>query len=187
MIIRKATTEDREGIVDCLTTAFEPYRNDYTPEAFEVVVGIERIERIERPMGIERIDAMMPHLIVLVAVVQGKLVGMISYEASSVPCVDGSMFDKDGGPIFRDSFRSTLVGYIHVLVVHPLYLGRGTAALLLRAAEDDLFVRKCKWISLHTHEPLKRAQRFFAKHGYSSTGNDNDYLGMRWVELEKPF
>ena len=32
--IRRATTDDADTILDCLRSAFEPYRDRYTPEAF---------------------------------------------------------------------------------------------------------------------------------------------------------
>jgi hypothetical protein len=32
--VREATLSDALGILDCLQTAFEPYRPSYTPEAF---------------------------------------------------------------------------------------------------------------------------------------------------------
>jgi predicted N-acetyltransferase YhbS len=34
VLIRKATAGDAEGVSDCLRSAFEPFRNAYTPEAF---------------------------------------------------------------------------------------------------------------------------------------------------------
>jgi GNAT superfamily N-acetyltransferase len=36
--IRSASADDASGILHCLQTAFEPYRKDYTPQAFEDTV-----------------------------------------------------------------------------------------------------------------------------------------------------
>jgi RimJ/RimL family protein N-acetyltransferase len=36
--VRRATTEDSAGVLDCLRAAFEPYRGQYTPAAFEDTV-----------------------------------------------------------------------------------------------------------------------------------------------------
>ncbi len=38
VIIRRATRDDAGGILSCLHAAFEPYRQSYTPEAFEDTV-----------------------------------------------------------------------------------------------------------------------------------------------------
>lgn len=44
--IRKAVSGDESGILDCLRMAFEPYRSDYTPEAFrDTVLSPETITR----------------------------------------------------------------------------------------------------------------------------------------------
>src|SRR5205823_6126461 len=34
LAVRRATQADSEGILECLGTAFEPYRDRYTPDAF---------------------------------------------------------------------------------------------------------------------------------------------------------
>jgi N-acetylglutamate synthase-like GNAT family acetyltransferase len=44
--VRKATRSDKAGILECLRTAFEPYRDRYTPEAFlNTVLTIETLEQ----------------------------------------------------------------------------------------------------------------------------------------------
>ncbi len=44
--IRAATPRDADSILDCLRSAFEPYRGAYTPEGFsDTVMSVETIER----------------------------------------------------------------------------------------------------------------------------------------------
>ena len=65
--IRRATAEDAPGILKCLAAAFEPYRNEYTPEAWlDTILNSETIQ--------ERLASMQ----VLVAVSQEGVVGTIA-------------------------------------------------------------------------------------------------------------
>ena len=52
-VIRKAVEDDLPGILHCLRTAFEPYRTQYTPEAFQdTVLSVETLATRFRSMAI---------------------------------------------------------------------------------------------------------------------------------------
>jgi len=48
--VRRAGPEDAEGILDCLRTAFEPYRQSYTPSAF-AGFGMRLLEYVKTLSG----------------------------------------------------------------------------------------------------------------------------------------
>jgi|SRR5438067_782439 len=66
--VRTATSEDCEGILECLALAFAPYREAYTPEAF--------LDTVLTP---ERILQRMSQMSIFVATVEsGQVVGTIA-------------------------------------------------------------------------------------------------------------
>src|SRR5207247_9318070 len=71
--VRRATAGDADGILDCLQTAFEPYRQRYTPEGFkDTVLGPDTVH--------ERLHSMS----VFVAVTDaGAVVGTIGWQIIS--------------------------------------------------------------------------------------------------------
>ncbi len=72
LLIRKAKPKDGDAILACLATAFEPYRNQYTSEAFrDTVLTTESVQ--------QRLSVMC----VLVAFREGKAVGTIGYHKIS--------------------------------------------------------------------------------------------------------
>jgi ribosomal protein S18 acetylase RimI-like enzyme len=69
--IRPADSNDGEGILACLASAFAPYRNSYTPAAFtDTVLDAELVQHRLREMC------------VFVAVSKGEVVGTIACAAS---------------------------------------------------------------------------------------------------------
>ncbi|HXJ86071.1 MAG TPA: GNAT family N-acetyltransferase [Candidatus Binatia bacterium] len=76
-------------------------------------------------------------------------------------------------------------GHLRGLAVLPEWQGTGVATGLLEAAEAELRARRCCCITLETTEPLKRAVRFYEKHGYSASGRVSDFFGMRLFEYSK--
>ncbi len=59
------------------------------------------------------------------------------------------------------------------------------AEQLLVKAEQDLFARGCTHITLDTTIPLRRAMRFYQKHGFVLSGKSSDFFGMPLHELVK--
>src|SRR6476659_8187786 len=77
--VRQATKDDAESILLCLLEAFEPYRREYTTEAFaDTIVGRQGIER------------RMKDLTVFVAVTNETVVGTIGCEV-----VQSSLAEQD--------------------------------------------------------------------------------------------
>lgn len=148
--VRKAGREDSTGILACLHTAFEPYRTQYTPQAFaDTVLDFETIERRMREMC------------VLVAVSGERIIGTIGC------AVNGTK------------------GHLRGMAVSTEWQGAGVAAVLLRAAENHLRNNGCMFVTLDTTAPLKRATRFYEKHGFSASGRVSDFFGMPLYEYSK--
>jgi ribosomal protein S18 acetylase RimI-like enzyme len=74
-------------------------------------------------------------------------------------------------------------GHLRGMAVLPVWRGRGLAEQLLAAAEAEL--AGCTRITLDTTAPLRRAIRFYEKHGYRATGRVSDFFGMPLYEYEK--
>ncbi len=70
--IRKATLADCAAILECLLTAFAPYRESYTPEAF--------LDTVLTP---DTLRSRLSEMSVLVAIsASGEIVGTIAYKVS---------------------------------------------------------------------------------------------------------
>ena len=148
--LRKATLEDGEAIVDCLKAAFDPYRSEYTPDAFaDTVLDSNTVKK--------RISDMC----IFVAVSEGEIVGTIGCSANGAE------------------------GHLRGMAVSPERQGSDIAAALLRAAEDELVEQGCQYVTLDTTEPLRRAIRFYQKHGFTATGRVSDFFGMNLYEYKK--
>jgi ribosomal protein S18 acetylase RimI-like enzyme len=76
-------------------------------------------------------------------------------------------------------------GHLRGMAVSPEWQGTGVAAALLHAAETELQNNGCRCVTLDTTAPLKRATRFYEKHGFSATGRVSDFLGMPLCEYSK--
>lgn len=76
-------------------------------------------------------------------------------------------------------------GHLRGMAVLPDWQGTGVASALLHAAEDDLLRNGCTLVTLGTTEPLKRATRFYEKHGFSRSGRISDFFGMPLYEYSK--
>lgn len=149
MLIRRATPDDAEAVLNCLHAAFEPYRERYTPDGYR-----------DTTLTPETVRKRMASMAVFVAVApDGEVVGTIAAAIA------------DGG-----------VGHLRGMAVLPAWQGAGVAALLLDAAERELRDRRC---SLDTTEPLRRAARFYEKHGHRPSGRVSDFLGMPLFEYVK--
>ena len=80
-------------------------------------------------------------------------------------------------------FRHGDEGHLRGMAVLPVLRGRGVAEQLLAAAEAEL--ADCARVTLDTTAPLRRAIRFYEKHGYRATGRVTDFFGMPLYEYEK--
>ncbi len=150
--IRQATSGDAAGISDCLRSAFEPYRGDYTDAAFEDTV-----------LAGDRVHQRLAAMVVFVACTPvGEIIGSIGCQVIGA----------------RE-------GHLRGMAVRPGWHGRGVAQQLLEAAESNLREAKCSRISLGTTEPLRRAMRFYEKHGFRPSGIVKDFFGMPHFEYVK--
>jgi len=165
---QQAHQKHADGILECLAAAFEPYRADYTPEAFADTT-------LNKKSVLERMDEM----VVTVALHDEKVVGTIAWLALGGDPNDPEDYPPgEDDPIMRE-------GHIRGMAVLPEAQGQGIADTLLKMAEEDLKIDGCTWISLDTTEPLKRAQKFYEKHGFQPSGQVRDFFGMRLIELAK--
>ena len=113
-------------------------------------------------LDFETIKSRMCEMCVLIAVAEGRVIGTIGY------AVNGTE------------------GHLRGMAVSPEWQGSGVATALLRAAEDELRTNGCTFVTLDTTAPLKRATRFYEKHGFSASGRVSDFFGMPLYEYAKP-
>ncbi len=76
-------------------------------------------------------------------------------------------------------------GHLRGMAILPRYQGTGIADALLAAAEHDLQDAHCVRVTLDTVEPLRRAIRFYERHGYRPSGRAVDFFGMPLYEYVK--
>jgi ribosomal protein S18 acetylase RimI-like enzyme len=76
-------------------------------------------------------------------------------------------------------------GHLRGMAVLPAWQGAGVAATLLAHAEHELRRVHCERVSLDVTQPLRRAVRFYEKHGYRVTGRVTDLFGMSLYEYAK--
>src|SRR5216684_95368 len=75
-------------------------------------------------------------------------------------------------------------GHLRGMAVCPAWRGTGLASQLLSHAESELRRRKCTRITLDTTEPLKRAMRFYEKHGYRRSGKITNFYDRPFFEVQ---
>jgi GNAT superfamily N-acetyltransferase len=76
-------------------------------------------------------------------------------------------------------------GHLRGMAVLPERQGCGVSAQLLETAEQHLRDHGCLRITLDTTAPLKRAMRFYERHGYQPSGKVSNFFGMALYEHEK--
>ena len=76
-------------------------------------------------------------------------------------------------------------GHLRGMAVRPEWQGSSVGTELLALAEQEIYNAGCSTISLDTTEPLKRAMRFYEKHGFWATGKVDDFFGMPLFEYRK--
>jgi putative acetyltransferase len=151
-IIRRATSDDSVGILECLASAFAPFRESYTPEGFlDTVLSPDTVA--QRLQGMD----------VFVAVrADGGVIGMISCKV------------EHAGE-----------GHLRGMAVSPEWQGSRLATELLARAEEELRNAGCSTITLDTTQPLRRAVRFYEKHGFQPSGRVGDFFCMPLFEYRK--
>jgi GNAT superfamily N-acetyltransferase len=77
------------------------------------------------------------------------------------------------------------VGHLRGMAVSPDCQGKGVAEKLLNRAEAELRGLGCVRVTLDTTAPLKRAVRFYQRHGYLRTGRVSDFFSMPLFEYAK--
>ena len=76
-------------------------------------------------------------------------------------------------------------GHLRGMAVRPEWQGQAVSTALLEAAEEELRRAGCVRVTLDTTEPLRRAVRFYEKHGFSCTGRIACFFGMPLHEYSK--
>ncbi len=154
-LIRPADEGDQSGILNCLATAFERYRKDYTAGAFADTVLDPTTLR-------ERLRQM--HVVVAT-----------SEAATSGSAILGTV----AGAVAGDE------GHLRGMAVLPELRGAGVAGQLLSAIETWLRKQGCIRVTLNTALPLHAAMRFYERNGYVRSGRTSDFFGMTLVEYVK--
>jgi len=170
IMVHSAFPQNEEGILKCLAAAYDPYRADYSPEAFADKI-------LNRATLRNQIDDFR----VWVAVRGERVVGTIT-------CIElgGDPPDPHEYPV-GSYIAEPREGHIIEMAVLPEEQGSTVAAFLLQMAEQRLKIESCTWISVNVAEHLVRAQHFFPKHGYIASGQVRDVSGMRLIEYVKNF
>ncbi len=76
-------------------------------------------------------------------------------------------------------------GHLRGVAVDQGFQGRGVADRLLCAAEKKLRRLGCSQVTLNSTQSLKRAIRFYLRHGYKISGIVKDFFGMPLFEYVK--
>jgi len=159
-VVRKANPSDGPGILECLRSAFEPFRAEYTAEAFEdTTLTPDSLAQRFATMQVFVAEAAHSRK---VAETVGRIVGTV---ASSV--------------------SNPEEGHLRGMAVNPAWQGSGVASALLRAAEVALAERGCLRVTLDTTQVLSRAKRFYESNGYRLSGTVTDFFGMPLHEFVK--
>lgn len=76
-------------------------------------------------------------------------------------------------------------GHLRGMAVQPDSQGSGVSVRLLEKALGELREAGCQLVTLDTTEPLRRAVRFYEKHGFQRSGRVTDFFGMPLFEYCK--
>jgi GNAT superfamily N-acetyltransferase len=88
------------------------------------------------------------------------------------------------GTIASEVWHSA-AGHLRGLAVLPEWQGRGVAARLLHAVEQELCAKGCPRVTLDTTAPLVRAISFYQRRGFTASGRVQDFFGMPLYEYAK--
>ena len=160
-MIRKGDPSDGPGILACLRSAFEPFRAEYTAEAFnDTILTADSLARRFSTMQIYVAEAAQGRNVAETA--QRRIVGTVAY------CVS-----------------SAQEGHLRGMAVDPAWQGCGVANALLDVAEAALAEQGCALVTLDTTRVLYRAKRFYERNGYRVSGTVTDFFGMPLYEFVK--
>jgi GNAT superfamily N-acetyltransferase len=150
--IRRATGEESAEILECLASAFAPFRESYTPDGF-----------LDTVLSPDTLAQRLKDMDVFVALrADGGIIGTISCKV-----------------------EHTGDGHLRGMAVRPQWQGSSLAAELLARAENELRNAGCSTLTLGTTQPLRRAVRFYEKHGFQPTGRVGNFFGMPLCEYRK--
>jgi len=76
-------------------------------------------------------------------------------------------------------------GHLRGMAVRPGWQGTPVSDLLLTDAVRRLQEAGCREVTLDTTLPLKRAIRFYERHGFVPTGKVADFFGMPLLEYRR--
>ncbi len=173
--IHAALPKDVQGILSCLSEAFAPHRDQYTPEAYaDIVLNSKSILRRMHEMRVSvAVKLSSPEDM------NEQVVGTIATLA-----LGADLPDQDEYPVgsYEPLPRE---GHIRGMAVRPEMQGSGLAEMLLGLAEESLAREGCSFVTLDTTEPLQRAIRFYENRGYRASGSLRDFYGMKLIEYEK--
>ena len=148
--LRRATADDSAGILECLSSAFAPFRESYSERGF--------VDTILTP---ETINDRLQEMVVFIAVRRGRIIGTIGCKVNESE------------------------GHLRGMAVRPEWQGSSVSTELLALAEQEIYNAGCSTITLDTTEPLKRAMRFYEKHGFRATGHVDNFFGMPLFQYRK--
>ncbi len=170
--IRKASRDDAAGILGCLRSAFEDYRDFYTPAAF--------LDTVLTP------EALQVRLAEMSVFVADHPASQLDHGPARVlPSIDRSAVIPPIVGTIACHVVDDKEGHLRGMAVLPAWRGTGLASQLLGRAESELRARNCTHITLDTTEPLQHAMRFYEKHGYRRSGKISDFFGMPLIEYHK--
>lgn len=144
--VRPASAGDEDGILGCLVSAFEGYRDRYTPGAFADTVLDS--ESLRRRMG---------EMVVLVAVAGGKIVGTIGGAAH------GAQGHLRGMAVIPE-WQGTGAAAALLAAIETELEKRGCNVLTLDTTEP--LERAIRFYSHHGYAPTGRAVEFFGMQLY---------------------
>lgn len=160
-VVRKANPSDGPGILDCLRSAFEPFRAEYTTGAFEDTI-LTSHSLAQRFSTMQIYVAEAAHSRSAAETGAGRIVGTIA-------C----------------SVENAKEGHLRGMAVDPAWQGSAVASALLGVAEAALAEQGCSRVTLDTTQVLSRAKLFYERNGYRLSGMVTDFFGMPLYEYVK--
>jgi hypothetical protein len=169
VVIREAQIEEAEGISACLNSAFEPFRSQYTAEAFE--------DTVPSPGAIRE---RMVHMRVYVAITGGG--GIVGTLACGMQGKAGYL----RGMAIIIALCGKGAELLNSCLVQPRTTYLPPDASGLPSIQRPHWNERFASIARMDSSPLERAIRFYRKNGFVPTGVVIDFFGMPLYEYGKP-
>jgi GNAT superfamily N-acetyltransferase len=109
----------------------------------------------------------------------------IGHRLASMNVLVAAATDGDIIGTIAASVSDADIGHLRGMAVQPEWQGKGVADQLLATAERHLRHCRCTRVTLDTTAPLRRAIRFYERHGYKASGQVTNFFGMALYEYEK--